>query len=76
MTKEILRVFDDLDDFLRFCKEFGWPYREEDLYRLDAPAYAEYARFKSGTRIPKNWMRDAKVQVGYTPGQRDNNRKY
>ena len=63
MTREITKVFDDLDDYLRFCKEFRWAYDEADLYRADAPGYAEYTRFKAGTRIPKNWMRDAKFRL-------------
>jgi len=57
------KVFSDLSDYLRFCKEFGWVYNEADLYREDAPAYAEYKRFKSGRRIPKNWMRDQKHSI-------------
>ena len=63
MSNEIIKVFNDLDDYLRFCKEFGWAYNEADLYRADAPGYAEYTRFKQGTRIPKNWMRDAKFRL-------------
>ena len=63
MSNEITKVFNDLDDYLRFCKEFGWAYDEADLYRADAPGYAEYTRFKAGTRIPKNWMRDAKFRL-------------
>ena len=63
MSNEITKVFNDLDDYLRFCKEFGWAYDEADLYRADAPGYAEYTRFKQGTRIPKNWMRDAKFRL-------------
>ena len=63
MSNAIKRVFDDLDDYKRFCKEFGWAYDEADLYREDAAGYAEYKRFKSGTRIPKNWMRDAKFRL-------------
>jgi hypothetical protein len=63
MSNEITKVFNDLDDYLRFCKEFGWAYDEADLYRADAPGYAEYTRFKAGTRIPRNWMRDAKFRL-------------
>ncbi len=37
MSNEIVKVFNDLDDYLRFCKEFGWAYDEADLYRADAP---------------------------------------
>jgi len=54
------KVFDDLDDYLRFCKVFGHPYDEAALYNKDDPNYATYVAFKSGTRISNNWMRDAK----------------
>ena len=60
ITPEVKKVFEDLEDFKRFCKVFGWPYNEADLYRNHEPVYAEYARFKSGTRIANNWMRDSK----------------
>ena len=72
MSNEITKVFNDLDDYLRFCKEFGWAYDEADLYREDAPVYAEYTRLKAGTRIPKNWMRDAKFRLSQ---YQDNNFK-
>ena len=54
------KVFDDLDDYLRFCKVFGHPYDEAALYNKDDTNYATYVAFKSGTRISNNWMRDAK----------------
>lgn len=56
------RVFDDLDDYLRFCKVFGHPYNPAALYDKENPHYAEYTAFKSGTRISNNWMRDAKIR--------------
>lgn len=73
MSNAIKRVFDDLDDYKRFCKEFGWAYDEADLYREDAAGYAEYKRFKSGTRIPKNWMRDAKFRLNQYQENRNGN---
>jgi hypothetical protein len=54
------KVFDDLDDYMRFCKVFGHPFDEAALYNKEDPHYAEYSAFKSGTRISNNWMRDAK----------------
>lgn len=54
------KVFDDLDDYLRFCKVFGHAYDPAALYNTDDPNYATYDAFKSGTRISNNWMRDAK----------------
>ena len=76
MTREITKVFDDLDDYLHFCKEFGWAYDEADLYRADAPVYAEYTRFKAGTRIPKNWMRDAKFRLSQYQDNRNSGGKF
>jgi hypothetical protein len=76
MSNEIIKVFNDLDDYLRFCKEFGWAYDEADLYREDAPVYAEYLRFKSGTRIPKNWMRDAKFRLSQYQDNRSGGGKF
>ena len=76
MTNEIIKVFNDLDDYLRFCKEFGWAYDEADLYRADAPGYAEYTRFKAGTRIPKNWMRDAKFRLSQYQDNRSGGGKF
>ena len=51
MNKEVQKVFDDLDDFHRFCKVFGHPYNEADLYNNKSPVYAEYTAFKGGKRI-------------------------
>ena len=33
-TREIVKVFDDLDDYSMFCKEFGWAYNEADFHTL------------------------------------------
>ncbi|MBC8548994.1 MAG: hypothetical protein H8D23_05025 [Candidatus Brocadiales bacterium] len=61
MTPEVKKVFDDLTDYLRFCKTFGHPYNEADLYNSNSEVYLEYRKLKEGTRISNNWMRDAKI---------------
>ena len=58
MGDDILKIFDDLEQYKRFCKEFGWYFDEGDLYNKQSEAYNEYCRFKEGIRIPKNWIRD------------------
>jgi len=64
MKQEVSKVFDDLDDFLRFCKTFGHPYNEADLYNSNSEVYTQYRMLKEGKRISNNWMRDAKIN-GY-----------
>lgn len=61
MKQEVTRVFDDLDDFLRFCTTFGHPYNEADLYNNESEVYQQYRMLKDGKRISNNWMRDAKI---------------
>jgi len=58
---EVTKVFDDLQDFLIFCKTFGHPYNEADLYNEESEVYKQYRFLKEGTRISNNWMRDAKI---------------
>ena len=61
MKNEVQKVFDDLDDYKRFCTVFGHPYNEADLYNDKSPVYTEYTAFKRGKRISNNWIRDAKL---------------
>ena len=61
MKNEVQKVFDDLDDYKRFCTVFGHPYNEADLYNNKSPVYNEYTDFKGGKRISNNWIRDAKL---------------
>lgn len=61
MKDDVKTIFEDLDDYKRFCTVFGHPYNEADLYRSESPAYAEYAAFKEGKRVSNNWIRDAKI---------------
>ena len=32
MDDDLLRIFEDLEQYKRFCKEFGWYIDEADLY--------------------------------------------
>lgn len=61
MKDEVKKIFDDLDDYKRFCLTFGHPYNEADLYNDKSAVYTEYASFKGGKRISNNWIRDAKM---------------
>ena len=60
---EVQKIFEDLDDYKRFCLVFGHIYNESALYNEKDKNYSTYIAFKSGTRISNNWIRDAK-QLG------------
>jgi hypothetical protein len=61
MKDEVKKIFDDLDDYKRFCLVFGHPFSNGDLYNFDNKTYVEYHGFKGGKRVSNNWIRDAKI---------------
>lgn len=62
-TKDAVnKVFDDLDSFREFCVQFGYVFREEELYRsgtYEVPTtWDVYMDFKRNKRIVNNWSKD------------------
>ena len=58
-NKRVSQVFDDLDAYLEFCKEFGYKFDERDLYRRNSP-YSQYERWKRGDPVVNHWIEDSK----------------
>jgi hypothetical protein len=54
---DINRIFDELDAYLEFCKEFGFVYNEKDLWNYKSP-YGLFDRYRKGHRINNNWEED------------------
>jgi len=57
---EIQKVFDDLDAYRNFCREFGHVFNEAHLYNAISP-YGQYQRYRSGQRIVNNWKEDRRA---------------
>jgi hypothetical protein len=54
MKPEVRNLFDDLDEYLAFCKAQGYVYDQAHLYNEKTP-WGEMQRVKAG-KIPKdNW---------------------
>ena len=54
---DINKIFDELDAYLAFCKEFGYVYNEKDLWNFKIP-YGQFDRYRLGNRITNNWRED------------------
>jgi hypothetical protein len=54
---DINKIFDELDAYLAFCKEFGYVYNEKDLWNFKTP-YGQFDRYRRGQRITNNWRED------------------
>ena len=54
------QVFVDLEEYLDFCKNFGYRYNEADLYNNRSYPYQQFSKFKLGKNCKDMWAEDAK----------------
>lgn len=54
------QVFDDLEKYLDFCRDFGYKYDESDLYNNKSHVYRQYTKFLSGKEVKDMWGLDLK----------------
>jgi hypothetical protein len=57
---EINKIFDDLDTYREFCKDFGHIFNEAHLYDARTP-WGQYERYKRGQRVINNWKEDRRA---------------
>jgi hypothetical protein len=53
-----MQVYDDLGNYLKFCKEYGYPYKEQDLYNTNNYIYRQYQKLVQGKSVKNNWEID------------------
>jgi len=54
-----LKTLEDLGDFLEFCRDYGYRFREEDLYNFKAYAWQQYNKFTQGKNAKNMWVEDS-----------------
>jgi hypothetical protein len=52
------RVFNDLDAYRNFCRDYGYRFNEADLYRRNTP-FSLFEKTKRGEEVKNNWTVDA-----------------
>lgn len=59
----VTAIFNDLDKYLEFCKDYGYKYDEADLYNNRSAAYRAYGKMVAGKPFRNMWDEDlAKVR--------------
>lgn len=65
MAKPIIRhnprvqaVFEDLEQFHDFCRNFGYRFNESDLYNWKSYAYQQFNKFLQGKPAKDMWQQD------------------
>jgi len=56
----VSQIFDDLEKYLDFCRDFGYKFDESELYSQRSFAYRQFCKFVSGKPAKDNWAVDAK----------------
>lgn len=57
-NQNVNRVFNDLDAFRNFCREYGFVFNEANLYRRNTESYNAFERKRRGEYF-KNFKWDA-----------------
>jgi hypothetical protein len=57
-NKTVSRIFDDLDAYRNFCREYGYVFNEADLYKRNT-AYSQFERARRGDAVVNNWELDS-----------------
>ena len=60
-----IQAFEDLALYLEFCADYGYRYREEDLYNFKAYAWQQYNKFSQGKNAKNMWEEDARRFSGH-----------
>ena len=48
-------IFNDLENYLEFCKDFGYKFDESTLYDMRSFAYRQFQKFTNGKQAKDNW---------------------
>jgi len=59
MKEQMTKLFDDLDNYRKFCVEYGYVFNEAHLYKGDTP-WGQYSRWRRGDRVVDNWKKDSR----------------
>ncbi len=56
----LIKIFEDLERYLSFCKGFGYRYDEADLYSTKSFAYRQFQKYEQGKPAKDMWAVDSR----------------
>lgn len=57
-TARINQIFDDLDRYRNFCREYGYRFNEAELYNPRSNVYKQFQRFLTNKPVKDQWEVD------------------
>ena len=53
-------IFNELEKFYEFCRDFGYRYNEADLRNFKSYAWQQYSKYNQGKNAKNMWWEDAR----------------
>ena len=61
----VTEIFNDLEQYEEFCKDYGYGYNEADLYNFKSYAWQQYTKYTQGKNAKNMWWEDARRLAGH-----------
>lgn len=55
---QINQIFNDLDKYRNFCREYGYRFNEADLYNQKSYVFRQFQKFIAGKPVKNQWELD------------------
>ena len=59
-NNKVNQIFEDLEDYLAFCRDYGYKFDEADLYSNRSFAFRQFTKFMQGKPAKDMWEIDGK----------------
>lgn len=60
VNPRVVQIFEDLEKYLQFCREYGYVYNEAELYSNRSFTYRQFTKWLQGKPAKDMWETDGK----------------
>ena len=57
-TSRVNQIFEDLDNYRNFCRDYGYKFDEADLYSQRSYVFRQFQKFIAGKSVKNQWEID------------------
>lgn len=57
-SSRVNQIFNDLDNYRNFCRNFGYKFDEADLYSQRSYVFRQFQKFVAGKSVKNQWEID------------------
>ena len=56
---KVAQIFEDLEQYLDFCRRYGYKFNEADLYNWKSYAYQQFNKSLQSKHVKDMWFQDS-----------------